>query len=230
MVPVFMGNALWQLIKQSDNVSKFVLVLLLIMSVVCWAIFIYKLILIRMKKHHLESALAQLKNVETLDQMLDMASKSTGTMQGYLLSRNLTYLKGILESRLQGGITVLSEMQWRLMQQNLYNTVDDMIKYEESYLYVLSTSAAVAPLLGLFGTIWGLIHAFIGISQRQSADIATVAPGIAEALITTLAGLIVAIPALIMFNMINVQISNIEQKLLTLTDRVSIIFQRLFVR
>ncbi len=230
MLQIFMGNALWQLISQSDAVSKFVLLVLLAMSILCWSIFLYKIIMIRMKKRQLDVAVAQLKTVESLDQMLELAAKNTGTIQGYLVSRNLTYLKGILESRIQNGITVLNETQWRLMQQNMYNTVDDMVRYEESYMSVLSTSAAVSPLLGLFGTIWGLIHAFVGISQRQSADISTVAPGIAEALITTLAGLLVAIPALIMFNLVNVQISSIEQKLYTLTDRMTVIFQRLFIR
>jgi biopolymer transport protein TolQ len=230
MLKVFMGNALWQLIKQSDAVSKGVLLILLFMSIICWAVFIYKIILIRVKKRQLEAAIASLKNVETLDQMLDMAGKSAGTMQGYFLSKNLTYLKGILESRTVNGVAMLNDLQWRLMQQNLYNTVDDMIRYEESYMSILSTSAAVSPLLGLFGTVWGLVHAFVGISEKQSADIATVAPGIAEALMTTLAGLMVAIPALIMYSLINVNISSIEQKLLTMADRVSVIFQRLFVR
>ena len=84
--------------------------------------------------------------------------------------------------------------------------VDAIVVHEESYLPFLSTSAAVAPLLGLFGTVWGLIHAFMRISEKQVADITTVAPGIAEALVTTLAGLFVAIPALIMFNYLNIQL------------------------
>ena len=75
-----------------------------------------------------------------------------------------------------------------------------MILHDEAYVPILSSCAAVAPLLGLFGTVWGLIHAFLQISQTQVADLATVAPGISEALITTLAGLMVAIPALIMYN------------------------------
>ena len=73
-----------------------------------------------------------------------------------------------------------------LVSNNMDRILDDMIGNEESYLPVLSTSAAISPLLGLFGTVWGLIHSFISISQRGSADIVTVAPGIAEALITTL--------------------------------------------
>ncbi len=82
-------------------------------------------------------------------------------------------------------------------------------------------------MLGLFGTVWGLVHAFVSISQKQSADIATVAPGIAEALITTLAGLMVAIPALVMFVYLNTMVKDIEQKSMNLADRFILIAHRL---
>jgi biopolymer transport protein TolQ len=229
MAHIFMGNALWQLIKQSDAVSKGVMLLLLCMSILCWAVFIYKLILLRNKSRHLDHAITAFKSIETFDHLLDVASKSTGTIQGYFISRNLAYLKGMLEGRVQGGITILTQAQWNVLQQNMYNTFDDIMRYEESYVSILSTSAAVSPLLGLFGTVWGLVHAFVGISQKQSADIATVAPGIAEALMTTLAGLMVAIPALIMLSLVNTRLQTIEQKLLTIHDRSVVILQRLFV-
>jgi biopolymer transport protein ExbB/TolQ len=81
-------------------------------------------------------------------------------------------------------------------------------------------------LLGLFGTVWGLIHAFIRISEKQAADITVVAPGIAEALITTLAGLIVAIPALIMYNYLIVRVRHIETQMVQLADRIAFIAQQ----
>ena len=96
---------------------------------------------------------------------------------------------------------------------------------EELFLPVLSTSAVVSPLLGLFGTVWGLVHAFMGIAQQRSADIAAVAPGIAEALITTLGGLIVAIPALIMFNYVQTRQRMFEFQLVSLADRFSAIIK-----
>jgi biopolymer transport protein TolQ len=87
-------------------------------------------------------------------------------------------------------------------------------------------SAGVSPLLGLFGTVWGLIHAFVRISEKQSADIATVAPGIAEALITTLAGLMIAIPSLMMFSYLTTQLKSIEHRLIGVADRFSLILQK----
>ena len=100
----------------------------------------------------------------------------------------------------------------------------------ETYLPILGTSAAASPLVGLFGTVWGLIHAFVNISQEKSADIAVVAPGIAEALTTTLAGLIVAIPAMIAFNYFSNELRKQEQQLSHLTDRYLSILKQTYLK
>jgi len=229
MLTLILGNALWQLVQQSDWVSKLVLLILAGMSVLCWAIFFYKLILLRIKKKQLGRAIKSVQEAETLDTILTLVSEQNGTVPGYFLSRNLGFLKSQLE-RAQAEVNGLSLAQHELVQQHMYQVTDDMVQAEESYLPVLQTCAHVAPLLGLFGTVWGLVHSFIRISQQQSADIATVAPGIAEALITTLAGLMVAIPALIMFNYLTVQVRRVEQQLVRLAERFGFLVQRLFVK
>ncbi len=226
MMRLFLGNAMWQLIKQADAVSKLVLLILLVMSIMCWTAFFYKVILVRIKKRQLAKVLVQVKNVKTLDDMRALISVFSKTLPGYFLSRNVKLLKDMLKE----GQTSLTPHDWESVQQHMHQTIDDMIYAEESYLPLLSTNAAVAPLLGLFGTVWGLVHAFIRISEKQSADIITVAPGIAEALITTLAGLIVAIPALIMFNYLTVQVRTIEQRLMLLADAYGALIQRLLVQ
>jgi biopolymer transport protein TolQ len=112
-----------------------------------------------------------------------------------------------------------------LLERNIDSSIDTLLLHNEQYLSILSSSAAVAPLLGLFGTVWGLVHSFMRISETGIADIATIAPGIAEALITTLAGLIVAIPALIMFNYLQTKTRALEHNLILLADRMTFIFQ-----
>jgi biopolymer transport protein TolQ len=114
------------------------------------------------------------------------------------------------------------------VQTIMNQTIDDMMHAEQAYVPVLSVSAAVSPLIGLFGTIWGLVHAFVRISQRQSADISTVAPGIAEALITTLAGLCVAIPALLMYQYVATKIRTLEHNLLLIADRTVVLLYSFF--
>ncbi|MEE3664225.1 tonB-system energizer ExbB [Brenneria sp. g21c3] len=72
---------------------------------------------------------------------------------------------------------------------------------------ILATTSAVAPFVGLFGTVWGIMHSFISIAQSHSTNLSVVAPGIAEALFATALGLIVAVPAVIFYNMVSRQIS-----------------------
>jgi biopolymer transport protein TolQ len=107
--------------------------------------------------------------------------------------------------------------------------LDEIVHQEESFISILTVSAAVGPLLGLLGTVWGLVHAFMSISQKQSADIVTVAPGIAEALITTIAGLLVAIPAVMLFYYVSGKVKEIEYQLCLLSDRVITVARNLVI-
>lgn len=222
-----MGNAMWHLIMQSDAVSKGVMLLLLIMSVICWTIFLYKIILFRIKSKQLQQSIRVLSSIDSFEKLLEEISALRGTIPGYFLSKNVHFLKSLLS---QEHHRVLSEEQLELIEQNVDQAINDLVHIEEKYVPFLSTCAAVAPLLGLFGTVWGLVHSFIRISEQQTADIATVAPGIAEALMTTLAGLMVAIPAVVMFNVLSSNVRYLEQKLLKLASYFMTQVQRQFRR
>jgi biopolymer transport protein ExbB/TolQ len=219
----FTGNAVWHLVQQSDVMTKAVLLLLLFMSVVCWTIFFYKIIVVKIKAYHLKKCLSRLKNVTNFEELLSIAQQFSKTLPGYYITESLVYIKKIAQAR-KGGLVVLTDRQWALVQDHMDQTMDILMQREESYLSVLSASGAIAPLIGLFGTVWGLVHAFIRISERQSADITTVAPGISEAFITTLAGLLVAIPSLFMYHYLASRVRNIESLLLTLHDKIVLLF------
>ena len=221
MLDGFMGNSVWQLVRESDFLSQFVMLILLATSILCWTVFLCKLILARMRKKDLQKAIRLVSKVRSVEDLTALAANLDGTVPGNLLSQSLLYLTTLLEVKPANAGDIL--------QYHMDQIVDRLITNEEAYLPLLSTSAAVSPLLGLFGTVWGLIHAFISISQKQSADITVVAPGIAEALLTTLAGLIVAIPAFIMYNYIAVQIRRIEGQIVKFADKVSFIMQQ-FIR
>lgn len=220
---VFVGNSLWHLIWQSDFVTKCVLLVLLVMSVACWAIFLCKFFLGQIKKRQLRLALGQVNQAESVEDVVTIASACGGTLPGYILSKNLVFLKSLI-SRENG------DAHWDMMQHHMDGTVDTASSHQESYLSILSTCAAIAPLIGLFGTVWGLVHAFISMSEKQAADITTVAPGIAEALITTLVGLMVAIPAFVMYNILLVQIRKMDNLMVQMSDKLSFIMQSLFVK
>ena len=219
---IFTENSLWLLIIQSDTMSKFVLLILLIMSVICWTLFMGKLLLFYIKEKHytlVNHTIEKAKTVQDLEAIIQVYSH---TEPGYFITKTLVFLKNIGFIPLKS----ITAHQWELIEKNNDTLIDVTLHHDESYLSFLSSSAAVAPLLGLFGTVWGLVHAFISISETQIADITTMAPGIAEALITTLAGLMVAIPALIMFNYLHTKMRAIEYKLFILSDRMMFILHQ----
>jgi biopolymer transport protein TolQ len=96
----------------------------------------------------------------------------------------------------------------------------------ESHLSFLGTVASVSPYVGLFGTVWGIMHAFVGLSNLQQVTLASVAPGIAEALVATAIGLFAAIPAVIAYNRFARDIDRIATQLETFMEEFTNILQR----
>lgn len=222
------GNSLWLLVMQSDIITKFVLLLLLLLSIIGWTIFLYKIILLRIKKKQFGLLINRLNNIDVFDELRALSVTFNDTLPGYFLRKNFLSLKHVLEGETPK--VLLNEREISMLQNQMDQHFETILQTEESYLPFLFTSASVAPLLGLFGTVWGLVHSFIRISEKQSADIATVAPGIAEALITTLAGLIVAIPALAMYHYLVSQVRFIERELIIVADKFNYIVQKMFIK
>ena len=216
MTPIFDGSV-WQLIKQSDALSMAILIILLFLSFICWTITIYKTLLLRFKQNQIKKAAFLIKNSHSLDDILHISSKLADSLPGYFYIKSLNAFKSVIGSKINEKI-ILSDRNWGFLQDKIDTIIASIIYKEESYIPFLATSAAVSPLLGLLGTIWGLIHSFMDISQKQAADITTVAPGIAEALITTLGGLLVAIPATVMYYYLKGQILKLEESLYIMAD------------
>lgn len=96
----------------------------------------------------------------------------------------------------------------------------------EKGLSTLATIGSVSPYIGLFGTVWGIMNAFIGLSQSQQANLATVAPGIAEALIATAMGLFAAIPAVVAFNHFTAKSETLYQRRALFAEEMTALLQR----
>lgn len=217
----------WQLIAQSDWMTKLVLLILLTMSILCIAIVIFKFQIIKKNKNELNYLLKNFKNIKTFEDLIKIIKKNKNTIGGTFLENNLTDLKNILQTNNEPKITSQNLEYIELISDQ---HIDQILIEAEDYLPILGTSFAVAPLMGLFGTVWGLIHSFVNISQEKSADIAVIAPGIAEALTTTLAGLIVAIPAMIAFNYFSNEIRKQEQQLSHIADRYLNIIKQTYLK
>jgi biopolymer transport protein TolQ len=110
----------------------------------------------------------------------------------------------------------------RAMRASLQREMD----MAESQLAFLATVGSISPYIGLFGTVWGIMHAFTGLASLQQVTLATVAPGIAEALVATAIGLFSAIPAVISYNRFAHDVDRIAIKLETFIEEFSNILQR----
>ncbi|MCR3755722.1 MAG: Tol-Pal system protein TolQ [Sodalis sp. Psp] len=99
----------------------------------------------------------------------------------------------------------------------------------EAYIPFLGTVGSISPYIGLFGTVWGIMHAFIGLGAIKQATLQMVAPGIAEALIATAIGLFAAIPAIIAFNFLSLRVNKLEQNYNNFTEEfISILHRQIF--
>lgn len=217
MTTIFSGG-MWALVKQADTTSTIILILLLIISILCWSLFIYALIRRREQRFFIA------RFTHAINKSNDTTLLSVSPAQESLAARYVTLVGEQL--RIIGPVRALDDRGWELLQQTLIQRAEQLLAYQEYAGTVLFTSASVAPLLGLLGTVWGLVHAFMSIAITQSADITAVAPGIAEALITTIAGLLVAIPALVMYNCVVQLQMGLRESMYELVDAVMLLLHR----
>lgn len=208
------GNALWSLLAQSDMMTKGILFLLLVTSITSWTFILYKLILTTMKKKQLTLLETQLSESMTLQDYSKVIVDNKRNYAAYLLHKEME--QGALFLT-RGQQRACHEMDFIMFDEQVDHLLEEYSAIEYSYLPFLAMVSSTAPFVGLLGTVWGLTHAFISISERQMADIVTIAPGIAEAFLTTLAGLIVAIPALVMYHYFKAQAEHIT----TTLDRIA---------
>ncbi len=173
------------LIKQTGLVAKVVLLILLFFSVFSWAIIFYKLKVFRGMKRENELFFNVFINSSSPKEIIVSAKK-------FELSPFASLYRNIF-SEIHGKDALGKEA---IIKKYLS---EEAIRIE-SYLGFLATTGSTTPFIGLFGTVWGIMDAFRAIGIKGTASIATVAPGIAEALIATAAGLFAAIPAVIAYN------------------------------
>jgi biopolymer transport protein ExbB/TolQ len=208
---------------QSDAVSKAVLALLLFLSIVCWMIFLLKLVVSIVKHNNLFQSLLYLSVRHSTKDLNEYAERNPDALVSYMIKKHNVFTHALVAKR----DLITQDYTREVIAQHGEHVLDQLVEQEQSLLPILSTTAIVAPLLGLFGTVWGLVHAFLNIAQQHTADIATVAPGIAEALITTLVGLVVAIPAQVMYTVLSARVRRFEGLLMRCSDIITVVFQHL---
>lgn len=217
---LLLGNALWHLVSQSDSMTKLVLIGLLVASIVCWTLLFYKLLGLKQNYSQIKHFYHKVRSINNLQELTLFSEKHRYSYPGILLQEQLNnayQLRKICSHKL------FDAHQEQLLEEQRLSALDSMIHAQEQFTPILSVTATVAPLVGLFGTVWGLTHSLISMSEKQMADIVTTAPGIAEALLTTLAGLMVAIPAAVMYHYVRGFIDEIEFQLNKSSEKVQTI-------
>jgi biopolymer transport protein TolQ len=226
-------SAAWQLVSQSDIFSKLIILFLLVLSILCVAITIFKIISFGHQKKEMKLLLRKIRQSGSFNEVVLLSREFKDSVGGKFLTQSINDLQNLTSKpaeQSEEDFVVLTPKDEERLDLMVSQNVNNLLMEEERYLPVLGTSANVSPLIGLFGTIWGLIHAFISISQEKSADIAIVAPGIAEALLTTLVGLIVAIPATIAFNFLSNELRKIEAHMDELSNLFLVTVKHTFTR
>ena len=187
--------SIWALVRHGDPVVQVVLVLLAVFSVWCWAVMVEKAIDVKKARDAIkrfEDALGE-KSLSPL-----MAYSDTHPITHVIEAGNAEWrdLPSEHGSKIMETLAAVRERIEHAMRLELGNEMRRLQKR----LPFLATVGSAAPFIGLFGTVWGIMNAFIGIGVSHDTSLAVVAPGIAEALIATAVGLAAAIPAVMAYN------------------------------
>jgi biopolymer transport protein ExbB len=182
----------WSMFLSADIIVKAVMIGLAFASLVTWTVFIAKMIELSVVQRKLRAALGKIKDARSLAE----AQFALGAKDG-VLSALLAAAMG--EARSSAGISSDDGIKERAA-----SSFAEIVRAEGRRIRIgmglLATIGATSPFVGLFGTVWGIMNSFIGISKSQTTNLAVVAPGIAEALLATAIGLVAAIPAVIIYN------------------------------
>jgi len=186
---------MWALFARATIIVKLVMILLVVASVWCWAIIIDKTIQFRRARAEADVFDRAFWSGEPLDQLFEQTGPDPEGASEKIFAAGM--LEWRRSHRQDGGLIAGATAR-------IDRSMDVAIAKEAATLQkglpVLATVGSTAPFVGLFGTVWGIMNAFIEIAEAQNTNLAVVAPGIAEALLATGLGLLAAIPAVIYYN------------------------------
>lgn len=215
--------SMWTMFAESDLFMKALILGLLLASFWCWVIIFDKVMTFKRIRERMKAFEERFWSGGSLDALYNTYVKNpTDPLSAIFVSAIRELRRSVGEKSKINSTINLEERIDKVMQIAIDKQVDKM----ETRMMFLASTGSVAPLLGLFGTVWGIMDSFNAIGATQSTNIAAVAPGVAEALFTTAVGLIAAIPALIAYNKLTSDIDHISKKMETFSDELSAIISR----
>ncbi|MGY3590109.1 biopolymer transport protein ExbB [Bradyrhizobium sp. USDA 4341] len=199
----------WNMFLNADIIVKAVMLGLAFASLVTWTVFIAKMVELTVAQSKLRGALAKIAESRSLAEAQFALGAKGSVLSSFIAA-------AMREGRLSAGISSDAGIKERAA-----SSFAEIVRAEARKIRVgmglLATIGATSPFVGLFGTVWGIMNSFIGISKSQTTNLAVVAPGIAEALLATAIGLVAAIPAVIIYN----HFSRVTKVYLELVNRAS---------
>ena len=181
----------WGMFMHADIVVKAVMIGLAIASLATWTIWLAKTVELRVAKRRARRRMKMLESGRHLAGAVEACKGSRDAVAQLILSvgKEAELSDDIIDDGFKERVAL-----------RLERVEAAMIRQVSHGVGILATIGATAPFVGLFGTVWGIMNAFIGISEAHTTNLAVVAPGIAEALLTTAIGLVAAIPAVVIYN------------------------------
>jgi biopolymer transport protein TolQ len=211
------------LVLNASVVVQAVMLLLMLVSLFSWAAIFRKLFALKHIKALNETFEREFWSGSSINDLFVAASKratQSGPMERIFASGMREFQK--LRERRITDVSMLMDGARRAMRASFQREMDEV----ESNLSFLASVGSVSPYVGLFGTVWGIMHAFSGLASLQQVTLATVAPGIAEALVATAIGLFAAIPAVVAYNRFARDLDRIASQQETFIEEFSNILQR----
>ena len=211
------------LIFNAGLVVQLVMIILVLMSIYSWTVIMSKKKILMDASSDIDTFHEEFERNDKLDKLyknLPPLASDWSAMEDIFGSgyKEFTHTK----STSNQSLIMNSERAYRAMNTSASNEIDRL----DSSLSILAMIASSSPYIGLFGTVWGIMHSFIGLASVKQATIAVVAPGIAEALIGTAFGLFAAIPATIAYNRLVSQVEDIGNRYTAFVEEIFVILQR----
>jgi biopolymer transport protein TolQ len=222
------GSSLWTLFTQSSGFAFAILILLMLFSLFSWSIIIRKWMTFREIRNQNQAFIEFFRKSPRLSEVESACAHYQGSPLPGIFSAGYQELNAQIQSLKspQSTYPVLTDRNLVGIQRALQRAATAELSVIEKSLSWLATTGSVTPFVGLLGTVVGIINAFIGLGMEKTASIQAVAPGIAEALIATAAGLFAAIPAVIAYNYflsnmktIAAEMDDFSMEFLNLVDR-----------
>lgn len=200
------------LFMTADIVVKIVMLMLILASVWTWAVILqksFRLKRLKSRADYFEDRFWAGGTLEALFEKID--GRATDPMTAVFVAA-MKELKSAVDKNLLATAAMRSNLLKRV-DRVVNVTIGRELASVQRHLTFLASVGSTAPFVGLFGTVWGIMHSFTSIAQSQNTSLAVVAPGIAEALFATAIGLVAAIPAVLAYNKFNSEISKYAERL-----------------